>query len=110
MNSPELVPPPPPPAAQPVVIMQQAAAYQPLTIGDWVVTRIILALPLVGLIMLLVWALSSDTHPSKKTYCQSTHVFAGCVIAVLLFVGIICGGFAAVAAYFSQQQQGHHPQ
>jgi hypothetical protein len=88
--------------------MQQPAAYQPLTIGDWVITRIILALPLVGLVMLFVWALSSDTHPSKKTYCQSTLVIAGCVIAVVLFVGLLCGGFAAVAAYL--QQQGHHPQ
>jgi len=107
MSSPETVPPPPPP----IVIMQQAAAYQPLTIGDWVVTRIVLMLPLVGLIMLLIWALSSDTHPSKKTYCQSTLVIAGCVIALLMVVGLLCGGFAAVAAYFSQQQQqGHHLQ
>jgi uncharacterized membrane-anchored protein YitT (DUF2179 family) len=90
------------------MIVQQAAAYQPLTIGDWIVIRIILAIPLAGLVMLFVWALSSDTHPSKKTYCQSTLVIVGCALALVVVMGIVFGGFAAIMAYISQQQGTHH--
>jgi hypothetical protein len=82
----------------------QATEYQPLTIGDWIVTKIILMIPMVGLVMLFVWAFSSDTHPSKKTFCQSALIMAGCVIAlgVLLVVGL--GGFAAIMNHQAPSQ------
>lgn len=66
--------------------------YQPVTIGDWVVTFIVTAIPLVGFIMLIVWAVGTDTHPSKKSWAQATLIFMVIsfvlVIAFILLVGI----------------------
>lgn len=40
--------------------------YKPMTIGDWLITFLIQIIPLVGFVMLFVWAFGGDTHPSKK--------------------------------------------
>jgi len=42
--------------------------YQPMTIGEWIITFIITYIPIVGIVMLFVWAFGGDTHPSKKTF------------------------------------------
>jgi hypothetical protein len=67
--------------------------YKPLTLGDWLVTLLLLAIPFVNIIMLFVWALSGGTHPSKKTYAQATLIFAliGLVLAVLFNATLLAG-------------------
>ena len=88
----------------------QTPEYKPLTIGDWIVTKIILFIPFVNLIMLFVWALSDETHPSKKTFCQSTLILMGCMIALMIVFVIVMGGFAAVMGHSIQQQLSTPPQ
>jgi hypothetical protein len=59
--------------------------YKPVSIGNWILTFILLAIPLVNLIMLIVWAVGSSTHPSKKTFAQAYFV----LIAVAICLGIL---------------------
>jgi hypothetical protein len=59
--------------------------YKPISIGDWILTFILLAIPLVNLIMLIVWAVSSSTHPSKKTFAQAYFV----LIAIAICIGVL---------------------
>jgi len=69
---------------------QISGSYQPMTIGDWIITFIITYIPLVGFIMLFVWAFGGDTHPSKKTWAQATLIiFAISIILIVIFAGII---------------------
>jgi len=63
---------------------QISGSYQPMTIGDWIITFIITYIPLVGFIMLFVWAFGGDTHPSKKTWAQATLIIFAISI-ILLF-------------------------
>lgn len=58
--------------------------YKPMTIGDWLITFLIQIIPLVGLVMLFVWAFGGDTHPSKKTWAQATLLWF--VIMIILFI------------------------
>jgi cell division protein FtsW (lipid II flippase) len=68
-----------------------------LTVGDWFVTILITAIPLVGLIMLFVWAFSSDTNPNKANWAKAQLIwmFIGIAIAIFIFgvigVGIFKG-------------------
>jgi hypothetical protein len=57
---------------------------KPVSIGNWILTFILLAIPLVNLIMLIVWAVSSSTHPSKRTFAQAQFV----LIALLFCLGL----------------------
>lgn len=66
-----------------------------MTVGNWLLTFVILAIPLVGIVMQLVWAFSGETHPSKKTFCQASLIML--LIVIVLFVGIaVLGGLGAV--------------
>ena len=68
----------------------QGSNYKPMTIGDWIITLIITYIPLVGFIMLFVWAFGGGTHPSKKTWAQAVLILmvVGIVLAIIFF-GVI---------------------
>ena len=74
-----------------------ARESSPVSLGDWMITLIVLAIPIVGLVMLFVWGFSSGTHPSKQNYCRATLILA-LVALVLVFMFAIMGGFAALFA------------
>ncbi len=64
--------------------------YQPMTIMEWIITFIITYIPIVGIVMLFVWAFGGDTHPSKKTWAQAMLIlFAIAIVLGIVFAGII---------------------
>ena len=56
-----------------------------MSVGDWMVTYLLTCIPLVGFIMLFVWAFGSDTQPSKKTWAKATLIWL-VIITVLWFI------------------------
>ncbi len=79
---------------------QQQSGYQQapvISIGDWIVTSIVLAIPLVNLIMAFVWGFGGNTNPSKANYCKAWLIFIAAVIAfyVLLFLFVLGTGAAS---------------
>ena len=63
--------------------------YKPMTIGGWIITFIILAIPLINIIMLIVWAAGGTTHPSKKTYAQANLVLFAVVFCLAILAALI---------------------
>ena len=63
-----------------------------VTIGDWIITMILMCIPFVNFIMLLVWAFSDGTPVSKANWAKATLIFMliGFVL-VILFWGAIGG-------------------
>ena len=59
-----------------------------VSIGEWMVTILITALPLIGLIMLFVWAFGDGTNPSKKNWAIATLIWfaIGIILTMLFFV------------------------
>lgn len=72
----------------------------PVSLGDWILTLIVLAIPIVGIVMLFVWGFSSGTHPSKQNYCRATLILFAVMFA-LMVVFATMGGFAALFAAHS---------
>ncbi|WEK53483.1 MAG: hypothetical protein P0Y55_12935 [Candidatus Cohnella colombiensis] len=73
---------------------QQAPQQQsalPVSTKDWFITMLILAIPLVNIIMLFVWAFGDGANPSKANYAKAALLWAliGIVIYVVLFVLIL---------------------
>jgi hypothetical protein len=62
---------------------------KPVSIGEWIITFLILAIPVVNVIMIIVWALSESTHPSKRTYAQAIIVIVLAASALALVFGLI---------------------
>ncbi len=73
--------------------MYQNAVAPAVGLGEWIVTLIVLMIPLVNIIMLLVWAFSSGTNPSKANFCKAQLLFmlVSIVIAAVLVFGMGVG-------------------
>jgi hypothetical protein len=70
--------------------------YPAVSLGNWIFTLILTAIPLVGFILLLVWAFDGSTNPSKKNYARAVLILA--LIGVILWVvfGVILGWASAL--------------
>lgn len=65
-----------------------------MSLGDWIITMIVLAIPIVGFIMLFVWGFSSSANPNKSNFCKAALIFY--LIAIVLF--FLFGGMAMMTA------------
>jgi hypothetical protein len=61
-----------------------AKSFPPVKTGEWMLTMFIMGIPLVGFIMLLVWAFSSGTNPSKSAWAKATLIWG--VILTVIYV------------------------
>lgn len=63
---------------------------RPVSVGDWMLTYILLSIPLINIIMLFVWAFGSSPE-SKANWAKATllwMVIWGVLVAILLGAGI----------------------
>lgn len=75
-----------------------------VSVGDWIVTHIVLAIPLVNLIMLFVWAFTDSTPVSKRNYCKAVLVIAVVVLVLGFAVLLIFGGSLAALSQGAQSR------
>lgn len=72
--------------------MNTEVRTRPMTVGDWFVTILILAIPLVNIIMYLYWAFSSTGNINRKNFCIASLIWVLIFLAltlILLFFGVL---------------------
>jgi len=69
-----------------------------MKIGNWIVTMLLMMIPIANIILVFMWAFGSNVNPSKKAYFQAYLIFA----AIGLVLGIVLWGtlFAAFSTLF----------
>ncbi|WP_296700531.1 hypothetical protein [Algoriphagus sp.] len=61
-----------------------------MTLGDWIISVIIKRLPLIGFIMLIVWAVDTNTDPDKSNWAKAELIVNLIIFAiVMIFIAII---------------------
>jgi len=71
---------------------------QTVSLGDWILTMILSGIPLVGLIMLFVWAFGGGAKVSKQNYARAVLILAIiCIILGVLSSILFAGIFATFA-------------
>ena len=71
--------------------------YNPISMGEWIITTIILAIPIVGFIMLFVWGFGSNTQPSKANWAKAALIMMGIgIVLSFLFFGTMLGIIGAI--------------
>lgn len=69
-----------------------------ITVGDWIVTFILLAIPIINIVMPFIWAFSSSTPLSKKNYGKAILIlWAVTFVILILFWGSILGSLNEVS-------------
>lgn len=69
----------------------------PMTIGQWLLTIIVLAIPCVGLIMYFVWAFGTG-NLNRKNYCRACLIIVAILALVWLLFAILFGAMFGAAA------------
>jgi hypothetical protein len=59
----------------------------PVSLGDWVVSVLVTKIPLIGLIMLIVWALDKNIDPNKSNWAKAELIVS--LIGLAIFIGFI---------------------
>ena len=64
---------------------------QVVKMGEWMITYLITMIPLVGLIMMFVWAFSSNTKPSKANWAKAALLWSAIVVAIYILIAVVFG-------------------
>lgn len=71
---------------------------KPVSVGDWMITYLLMCIPVVNLILLFVWAFGSNTPESKANWAKASLLWILLAImfylAVLFIVGMMIGAGA----------------
>lgn len=73
---------------------------QPMTLKDWIITYLLLLIPIANIVLMFIWAFGKDVNQSKKTYFQAQLIILAVVFVLyILFFGAIIGGILGSAGY-----------
>jgi hypothetical protein len=67
--------------------MENQVQAQVMSTKDWIITLLISFIPLVGFVMLFVWAFGSGENPNKANWAKAALIWAavGCVLLMLSY-------------------------
>ncbi len=81
--------------------MNMNARSKDVSVGEWMVTMLLMCIPVVNLIMLFVWAFGGNAATSKSNWAKAGLIWTliGVAFYVILFALMIAaGGMAAMSA------------
>jgi heme/copper-type cytochrome/quinol oxidase subunit 2 len=63
-----------------------------MSIGDWLITFLLISIPLVGLVALLVWSFDEGRQPIKSTWAKATLIWYVICTIIAVFLLLIAWG------------------
>ncbi|MEY8352272.1 hypothetical protein AALB39_02830 [Lachnospiraceae bacterium 54-53] len=71
-----------------------------MTMGEWIVTLIVLMVPCVNVIMMFVWAFGNGNE-NRKNFCRANLIMTaiGAVLVIILYVTVFASIIAAGGYY-----------
>lgn len=70
-----------------------------VSIKEWLLTNLIMMIPLVNIVMMLVWAFGSNTNPNKANYFKATLILFAIVMVIYLVLAVVFFGSVAANQY-----------
>ena len=58
---------------------------------DWALTLFLTSLPIIGLILLFIWAFGSGNDPVKANFAKGALILAAIVIVIYIIIFVIFG-------------------
>lgn len=71
---------------------QPALPNHDTSVGSWVLTIFLTSIPIVGLVMLFVWAFGSAASPAKANWAKATLLWMLIGIGISVLMVILSGG------------------
>ena len=70
-----------------------------VSVKEWLLTNLILMIPLVNIVMMLVWAFGSNTNPNKANYFKAALILFAIVMVIYLVLAVVFFGSVAANQY-----------
>ena len=70
-----------------------------VSVKEWLITNLIMMIPLVNIVMMLVWAFGSNTNPNKANYFKATLILFAIVMVIYLVLAVVIFGSIAANQY-----------
>ena len=64
---------------------------QPVSVGEWIITYILMCIPIVGIVMTFIWAFGEDAKLSKKNWARAVLVLMLVCIIFSIIIGVVAG-------------------
>ncbi len=69
-----------------------------MSVSDWLVTLLIMIIPLVNIIMLFVWAFSDDGNRNRANWAKASLLFVAIkIVLLILFYALFFGAIISAA-------------
>lgn len=62
-----------------------------MSVGDWLVTLLLMLIPCVNIIMLIIWAASSTGNANRRNWARAYLIFFAIIFAIYLLLVLIFG-------------------
>ena len=76
-------------------LVKPSAGTGDITFGEWFLTLFLMAIPLVGIVLLFVWAFGSSTKPTKANWAKASLVWTAIGIVISFIITIIAVGISS---------------
>ena len=70
-----------------------------VSVKEWLITNLIMMIPLVNIVMMLVWAFGSSTNPNKANYFKAALILFAIVMVIYLVLAVVFFGSVAANQY-----------
>ena len=70
-----------------------------VSVKEWLITNLILMIPLVNIVMTIVWAFGSNTNPNKANYFKAALILFAIVMVIYLVLAVVLFGSVAANQY-----------
>ena len=64
---------------------------EPISMGEWLVTMLLMLIPCVNIVLMFVWAFSSKEKKSKSNYFKAALIFAAIFLVLYIILIAIFG-------------------
>jgi len=93
-----------PPSGRPVRFYQYSSRHgsrqekeeMPVSTGDWILTLLVLGIPILNIVLYIYWALSDSTAPSKKNYCKACILLFFIAVVLWILFAVLFGSVAVM--------------
>lgn len=66
-----------------------------MSLGDWVVTILVMFIPCAGIIIYLIWAFGKNGNVNRRNYCRAYLLIYAVIMVIYLIIALVFG--AAIA-------------
>ncbi|MFN8275732.1 MAG: hypothetical protein U0X58_12735 [Flavobacteriaceae bacterium] len=68
---------------------------KPLSVKEWLITLLLMAIPIVGIVMLFIYAFGSNENPNRQNWAKAQLIMMAIVIGLVIFALILFGSVLA---------------